>query len=91
MPICDSVNPQNTPTAYSGMSLLVSPEKTTISTAATAASARMPLENTSRSPRFFSCAGRYPSWDRIDDTRGKSANAVFAARIKIANVENCRT
>ena len=36
-------------------------------------STKMPFENTSRSPRFESWRGRYPSRAMIDDRRGKSA------------------
>ena len=51
----------------------------------------MPFENTRRSPRLAICLGRKPSREMIDESRGKSANAVLAARIKIANVENWST
>jgi hypothetical protein len=67
----------------------VSPPKTTINNPAISERMTMPFEYTSRSPRFASCRGMYPSPAMIDDTRGKSANAVFAARIRMAKVENC--
>ena len=51
----------------------------------------MPLENTSRSPRLASWRGRKPSRAMIDDSRGKSAKAVLAARMRMANVANCST
>ena len=58
MPACDSVNDTNTPTAYSGISALVLPPKTAISTPAISASTSTPFENTSRSPRFASWRGK---------------------------------
>ena len=58
MPVCDSVNDMNTPTAYSGISAVVTPPSTTISAIAAPANTTMPFENTSRSPRFDSCRGR---------------------------------
>jgi len=50
----------------------------------------MPFENTSRSPRLENWRGRNPSWEMIDETRGKSAKAVLAARIRMPNVANWR-
>ena len=89
MPAWLSVKPVNTPKAYSGISLEMSPSKTMISSAATTARKMTPLENTSRSPRLANWRGRKPSRAMIDDSRGKSAYAVLAARIKMANVEIC--
>ncbi len=91
MPDWLSVNPVNTPTAYSGMRAVVWPPKATISTAAMTARTTMPLEKTSRSPRFLNWWGRNSSRAMIDDNRGKSAYAVLAARIRMAKVENCST
>ena len=48
-----------------------------------------PFEKTRRSPRFTNCDGRNRSRARIEASRGKSWYAVFAARIKIAEVKNC--
>ncbi len=42
-----------------------------------------PLENTSRSPRLANCRGRNPSRAMNDASRGKSANAVLAARARM--------
>ena len=58
MPAWLSVNPVNTPNAYSGMRAEMLPWKTMISTPAVTARKRMPLENTSLSPRLASCRGR---------------------------------
>ena len=43
----------------------------------------MPFENANRSPRWASWRGRKPSDAMSADRRGKSANAVFADRIRI--------
>ncbi len=47
-----------------------------------------PFEKTSRSPRFMNWRGMKRSRARIDDRRGKSWYAVFAARIRIEAVKN---
>ena len=64
----------------------MSPLKTTIRMLAIAARKMTPLENTNRAPRLKNCRGRKPSLAMIDARPGKPAYAVFAARIKIANV-----
>ena len=46
----------------------------------------MPLEKTSRSPRVPNCRGMKPSRARKKASRGKSANAVLAAKTKISMV-----
>ena len=56
-----------------------------------AASTTMPFEKTSRSPRFMNWLGMNRSRARIDERRGKSWYAVFAARMRIAAVKNCTT
>ena len=58
MPAWLSVNPVNTPNAYSGISAVTLPSKATISTPAAAARKMIPLENTSLSPRFAIWRGR---------------------------------
>ena len=62
-----------------------------ISAIATSDSTRTPFENTSRSPRLRNCEGMNRSRARIDDSRGKSWNAVFAARTRIPAVKICST
>ena len=52
------VNPVNTPNAYSGISAVMLPLKTTISSPATTARKMMPLENTNLSPRLAIWRGR---------------------------------
>ena len=64
----------------------MSPLKAITSPLATTARKMTPFENTSRSPRLANWRGRKPSWAMIDDSRGKSAYAVFAARMRIENV-----
>ena len=91
MPLCDRVNEVNTPSAYSGIIRVTLAANTTITTDAAAARARMPLENTSRWPRLVSWRGMKASWAWKEASRGKSANEVFAARIRIRVVEICRT
>ena len=86
MPSWDSVKDMKTPTAYSGISAVVMPPKAMISSDEAPARTRTPLENTSRSPRFASWRGRNPSRAMIDESRGKSAYAVLAARVRIAAV-----
>ena len=89
IPAWDRVKPVNTPTAYRGIRALMLPLNTTISTPATAARKMMPLENTSRSPRLANWRGRKPSRAMMEDNRGKSAYAVLAARMRMANVAIC--
>ena len=48
-----------------------------------------PFENTRRSPRLRNWLGMNWSRARIDDRRGKSWNAVFAARTRIPAVKTC--
>ena len=54
IPLWDRVNPVNTPTAYSGTRADTSASYATISRPAMTDRVTMPLENTSRSPRFVS-------------------------------------
>ena len=49
----------------------------------------MPFESTSRSPRFASWRGRKPSVATMPASRGKSANAVLADRVRIIAVDAC--
>ncbi len=51
-----------------------------------AASATMPQENASRSPRNANWRGMKPSWARIAASRGKALKLVFAARNRISAV-----
>ena len=53
-----SVKLVNTPMMYSWISLSMFASNPTIKATATPASSRIPLENTSRSPRLCSCRGR---------------------------------
>jgi hypothetical protein len=69
--------------------LVTLPPKTTTSTAATAARATMPLLKARRSPRKANCPGRNLSRAIRLARRGKSAKAVFAARISRTVVANC--
>ena len=48
----------------------------------------IPFEKASRSPWFASWRGRNLSRAMIDASRGKSENAVFAARTRIIVVAN---
>ena len=65
--------------------------KTTITRLAAAANATIPFEKTSRCPRFVSWRGMKasPAWKLA--SRGKSANDVLAARIRISVVPICST
>ena len=54
-----------------------------MSTGANTDKTMMPFENARRSPWFMNCLGRNPSRETMDDRRGKSANAVFAASTRI--------
>ena len=83
MPACDSVNEVNTPIAYRGISRWTSAWNTTTSTVAAIASPMMPLEKTSRCPRLVSGRGMKLSFAWKLASRGKSANEVLAARIRI--------
>ena len=47
---------------------------------------RIPLEKTNRSPRVYSCLGRWLSRARIEASMGNPLNAVFAASTRIAAV-----
>ena len=58
MPAWLSVNPVNTPNAYSGMRAEMLPLKTATRTPAATARKRIPLEKTSLSPRLASWRGR---------------------------------
>ena len=58
MPAWLSVNPVNTPKAYSGMSAEMLPPKMAIKMPARTARKMIPLENTNRSPRLASWRGR---------------------------------
>ena len=86
MPVWLRVNPVNTPNAYSGISLEMSPSNATMSAPATSARKSTPLENTRRAPLLKNWRGRNPSRAMIELRRGKSAYAVLAARIRIMNV-----
>ncbi len=66
MPSWLSVKDTNTPTMYSWISRVTWASKAQISTTAPPASARIPLENASRSPRVCSWRGRNPSRARIE-------------------------
>src|SRR5438105_604362 len=52
MPDCESVKDRKTPTAYSGISRLVSPRNAQTNKHEKIASSTIPFEKTSRSPRF---------------------------------------
>src|SRR6478735_4019721 len=60
--------------------------KTRISAVAIVARTRTPFEKTSRSPRLVNCRGKNPSRAMIAASRGKPWYEVFAARIRIPNV-----
>ena len=89
MPAWERVKATKTPTVYRGIRLVTLPPKTTTSTAATAARTTMPLVKARRSPRKANWLGR--NWSRAIRLarRGKSAKAVFAARISSTVVANC--
>ena len=89
MPDWDRVNARKTPTAYSGIRRCVLPPNMITRKPAEPARIRMPLENTRRSPRLASWRGTKRSRARMDDSRGKSAKAVFAATIRMDAVANC--
>src|SRR5687767_7416617 len=80
IPDCDNVNEMNTPTRYSWIRSFRFALNTTIKEADITARIRTPFENTRRSPRLLNCRGMNLSCARIDESRGKSAYAVFAAR-----------
>ena len=79
----------NTPRAYSGIIEETLARKSTMIRLAPAARPMMPLENTSLCPRLVSWRGMNESWAWKLARRGKSANEVFAARIRISVVEIC--
>jgi hypothetical protein len=83
---CESVKDRKTPTAYSGISAWVSPRKITSKSAASPPRITIPLENTSRSPCVANWRGMKRSRARKNDSRGKSANDVLAARSRISIV-----
>src|SRR3954451_14273867 len=86
IPVCESVNDVKTPRAYSGTIRVTLAPNATSTRLAAAASATMPFEKTSRWPRFVSCRGMNASSAWKLARRGKSANDVFAARIRISVV-----
>src|SRR6478752_2252351 len=65
--------------------------KTRISAVAIVARTRIPFEKTSRSPRLENCRGKNPSRAMIAASRGKPWYEVFAARIRIPNVNTWMT
>jgi len=67
----------------------VSPRKTQSRIAENRPSMMMPLEKTSRSPRFRNCSGRKRSRAIRLASLGKSANEVLAASTRIAAVDAC--
>ena len=73
--------------AYSGIIEDTLARNSATMTLAAPASAMIPFENTSLCPRFVSCLGMNasPAWKLA--SRGKSANEVFAARIRISVVD----
>ena len=73
MPAWLRVKPVNTPNAYSGISLEMSPLNTMIKMQAIEARKITPLENTRRAPRLKNWRGRKPSLAMIEARRGKSA------------------
>ena len=91
MPAWLSVKLRNSPTANSGTRAVTSARKATSSAMEATANAMMPFENANRSPRWASWRGRKPSEHESADRRGKSANAVFADRIRIDAVKNWST
>ncbi len=70
---------------------MVRPPKAMMRIDAITARTTIPFEKTRRSPRFLNWWGRNSSRAMIDDSRGKSAYAVLAARMRMAKVENCST
>ena len=66
MPVWLRVNPVNTPNAYSGISLEMSPLNATISAPATSARNSTPFENTRRAPLLKNWRGRNPSRAMIE-------------------------
>ncbi len=91
MPDCDRVNEVKTPIAYRPISRSVDPLNATQSAIDTSDRATIPELNASLSPRSANWRGKKPSRARIDESRGKSAKLVFAARIRMPIVENWRT
>ena len=76
----------NTPTAYSGMSAVVTPPKATIRTLAAMLRMTMPEVNARRSPLKLNWRGMNPSSARIAASRGNALNDVFAARKRMRAV-----
>ena len=86
MPACDRVKEVNTPIAYNGISLWTSAWNRTTSAVEAIARPMMPFEKTRRWPRLVSGRGMKSSCAWKFARRGKSANEVFAARIRISVV-----
>ncbi|MNV81010.1 hypothetical protein D3C71_1746470 [compost metagenome] len=86
IPSWDRVNGINTPTAYSGMRLVVSPWNAATRTAEATPRKIMPFENPSRSPRTMKACGIYLSLASMNDSSGKAEYAVLAARNRITAV-----
>ena len=91
IPACDSVIEVNTPIAYSGISASTRPPNAARTTIDRTASATIPALNARRSPRNAKRLGMNPSRASSDDSRGKSAKEVLAARMRMPIVENWRT
>ena len=71
MPPWAMVNDRNTPAAYSGMSMCVSPENASTKTMANAEANRMPCVYTSRDPLSAKRFGRNPSRESRDMSCGR--------------------
>ncbi|MNG36292.1 hypothetical protein D3C84_1232780 [compost metagenome] len=76
----------NTPTAYIGIRLSVSPWNAMTSSADSTPRKIMPFEKPRRSPRTMKACGMNLSFASMNDSSGNAANAVFAAKNKMSAV-----
>ena len=86
MPVCESVNGINTPTAYNGIKCSVCPPNNRMSTMEATPKKIIPFEKPRRSPLTVNILGIYWSLARLKASCGKAENPVFAARTKISDV-----
>lgn len=86
IPVCERVNGINTPTAYKGMRCSVCPLNSTISTIDAIPRKMIPFEYPKRSPLTVNILGIYLSRAKLNASRGKAENPVFAASTKIIEV-----
>src|SRR5258708_32566073 len=88
MPACESVKAIKTPTANRLMSAFVFPPKVMSKMAASTASAMMPTEKASRSPRKENCLGKYWSRANREARRGKWAYLGSAEEVREPSTES---